>query len=55
MKAIEIVLTVAFDAMVFVITLSRTWTLSRRAKAAGVEATLNELLLRDGKSTCEYH
>ena len=37
--------------MVFILTFSRTWIPYRRAQAAGIEAGLSELLLRDGKST----
>ena len=42
-------MTVVFDGIVFLLTLSRTWKLSREARAAGIEATLSELILRDGE------
>ena len=51
----EIVLTVVFDAMVFILTFSRTWIICRRAKAAGVEASLSALLQRDGKHAYQIH
>ena len=33
-QAIEIVLTVVFDVIVFILTISRTWVICREAKAA---------------------
>ena len=47
--AAEAILTVAFDVIIFVLTVSRTWVLSRQAKSVGIQASLSSLLLRDGK------
>ena len=37
-----------FDGTVFLLTIARTWSLSRQARAAGIEASQSALLLRDG-------
>ena len=38
-----------FDGIIFFSTVSRTWSISRQAKESGIEASLSNLLLRDGK------
>ena len=39
----------AFNVIIFLLTFIRTQTLSRQAKAVGIEASLYTLLLRDGE------
>ena len=39
-----------FDGIFFFSTVSRTWSISRQAKESGIDASLSDLLLRDGKS-----
>ena len=38
-----------YDAIVFLLTVSRTWINFRQARLLGLEADLSSLLLRDGK------
>ena len=45
----EVITTVVFDAIVFLVTFLRTFVLSRQAKAAGIRNSLSKLILRDGK------
>ena len=48
--AVEQLLTLVFDAIIFLITISHTWANFRQAKSVGMKATLTQLLLRDGTS-----
>ena len=43
------ILTLIFDGMIFIFTVSRTWVISHQAEEAGIQASLSSLLLRDGE------
>lgn len=50
----DYILTIVFDGTVFGLTLSRTWQVSRQARAAGIRTSLYSLLLRDGEDLFTY-